>query len=370
VRSNDAQVAYLVDSFSSSPLPVVADGAYNETDVYWNNVVTRASTSLRNGTLVELRRDVTQLANTSFTVYGTSVSSDIVRRSDRAQINWAGDSSHPGFHALYLLLNQSEWGLPALSARGGGVAFDVYGDGSGRELRFSFMAPETKYFAWPLQTLHITWTGWNRVFLPLSNFTQIGSAQWSDVASLWIWQEVPSTPSPSEIGIRNFAEDFSPRLSIFSPTCDGSSLQRVGCTQRTGLELVWKRESQVSYAVSARSSDPFFLRINNAYDPGWRALANATNLQHLEIDSYANGFYVPASPHGIDINITFKGQDLFVIGTYTSLALFALMVIIILRSTIRSGLGRLKRFGSHENLCQYKSEALCSITRPRSRSTC
>ncbi len=324
-RSGNLHLAYLLDNSPSAMTKVIQDGNYGETDILWNNNETRTTTFLEKGNILHLPDNQVPLQNSSFTIYGTSIPSDSVQAqtdesTNQTQIQWIADTNYDGFHALYLNLNKTAWNLPFLNDRGGGLALDVYGDGSGRELRFSFMDSGGRYFYGPLQTLYLDWTGWKRLYLPLSNFGQNGAPIWNDVVALGIWQDISSSSPSARIGIEKLTEDISPRFAVFSPVNGFAP-----ASNETNIEFGWTKDSPVSYTIKATSSAPFVLRLNTAFDQGWSATMNGDALQHFRVNSYANGFYVPASTTPMQIKLNYEGQDLFVFGNYVSIGSLTLI---------------------------------------------
>ncbi len=338
ILSQGINVAYLLDNTTNAFIKVLRDGYYHEKDVLWSGKTLDSLVTLSKDSVVSLWHHRTALSNDSFTVLGSSIASDFVSFQNTStngwEIQWQADSRVAGFHALYLGLNQSAWNLSSLASQRGGLRLRVYGDGSGRELRFSFMAPAGNRFYWPVQSLYLDWVGWRELFLPITNFQEVGSPSWSDVTQLWLWQEVPSQGAThTQIQIDGFGTEISPRFSIFEP------LASVGPTGPTSfdktVDLRWTKESPSHYTADAMSATPFVLRLNVAYDPGWEATSNGIKLTHFRVDSYSNGFLVPATQSSTQIDIAYKSQKLAYYGAYISLTSFFVLALLTLRWSIR-----------------------------------
>ncbi len=337
VLSRGINVAYLLDDTPNAFSKVLRDGAYQEKDVLWNGNTLENLVTLSKDSDISLWHHRTALSNDSFTISGSSINSDFVSVQNNGstigqEIQWRTDNHVVGFHALYLGLNQSAWNLSLLSSQGGSLVLDVFGDGSGRELRLSFMAPAEHRFYWPLQTLHLDWVGWKKLFLPLSNFQEVGSPAWNDVTALWLWQNVPAQATgPTEIQIGGFSTEISPRFSIFEPLASASSNRPTSFDKN--VDIKWNKESPAHYTADIMSGTPFVLRLNTAYDPSWEAISNGIRLKHFRVDSYSNGFFMPVSQRGKQIDIIYKGQELADYGTYISLASFLLLALLVWRWT-------------------------------------
>jgi hypothetical protein len=93
--------------------------------------------------------------------------------------------------------------------------------------------------------------------------------------------------------------------------------------------LVWQRSSPTAIAVTARSSsNPFLLVFDEAYHPEWRATLGGEVLPHVIVNGAANGWIVPSLPAGGRLQLTFVGQEYYVIAA--AISVIALLIMIVL----------------------------------------
>jgi len=229
----------------------------------------------------------------------------------------------PGWHALYININRTEWDLGRLALDNGAIALWIKGDQSGREIRFSFMSAEESRFVWPPQTLYLNWSGWKEILLPLNQFETVGALNWSDPWSLWIWQKISiENTGFSETHISNITRLFGPRISVLRP--NESQVSVVLPEPR----IETNKKSPTEYQVRVHTKNPFFLILNGAYNDGWKAFVNGKELHHFLASFYANGYYVP-NIGNFSIRIVYRGQQHFEVGafiTVSSLVFFGFYV--------------------------------------------
>ena len=324
------RLLYLISDSESASVRILRDELAVEMSAYSNGTSISRAMNLQRDSIVTLQRSETNIPSNATSVYGTSVATDVATANDSStsqfQVNWQADSNSVGFHALYLNLNQSLWGLDQLASFSGGLALDVYGDGSGRELRFSFMGPQSQYFFWPLQSLYLNWTGWKRLYLPLSHFQMSGTPTWSSVQALWIWQEIPSKgKSGIQITIKDLSKEIAPEFSIFYPPDVRTLFDYVSAPS-----LSWVEQSPVSYRVTLKATTPTLLRLGVSFDDGWVAVEGGSKLEHFRIDTYSNGFYVIPSNQTVQVSIVYDGQTSLALGEITSVSFFIALGLFLL----------------------------------------
>ena len=284
------------------------------------------------------------LPSDSLSLFGTSRENDSATIQAGAllsdsTIDWR-ISGETGWHALYTLINQTQWNLNNLAKENGAIMLRMRGNNSGREIRFSFMGANGSRFVWPLQTIYLNWSGWKDMVLPLNNFEKIGSLNWSDPWALWIWEEVPpGTPDFSDLQISNITKLNSPSVSTLKPI--GSSEPTVS----TKTQIQVDKKSPVEYQIQVSSEKPFFLILDQAYNEGWTANINGTTLPHFKANFYANGYYVPTVGN-FSISIVYPGQQYFVVGAFLSVTAINISAIYVVASqniflTIRDSKNRL-----------------------------
>lgn len=328
IAEENPVIAYTFQSYSPSSLTPMTNGPYETFLVDHNGTV-------HMGDPVEVSKGVSLLSpnfdfkNSDLQIQGTSIESDEIEVSYGDSpigmaLNWMADSASIGFHALFLGINATQWSLLNLLSSGGGISLRILGDGSGRELRFSFMSYEERRFQWPLQTLYLNWTGWKEIVLPFSQFEPVKSPNWNDVFGLWIWQDVPLGANVTRIEMSNFARYLGYSAAVMIPEIAGVNGQdqlKAFFGANNSIPIDYKKINPAKYVAYVNSDSAFFLVLNNAYDSGWKAFCNETELKHVEINSYSNAYYVPYGGN-FAIEILFVPQRYYEYGIV--LSLFAL----------------------------------------------
>jgi hypothetical protein len=267
------------------------------------------------------------LPNSALYIYATTDENDsaILTKGNslyNSSLEWRL-SSTAGWHGLTVNLNQTNWRLGSLAQDNGAIVLSIKGDNSGRELRLSFNGANESRFALSTQTTYINWEGWKRFVFPLNQFHQLGTLNWDDPWSFWIWENVPSgTNTSSEIQIGNIARLNGPEFSILSPE------ESFTKTILTEPAIDVNQKSPVEYQVKVSSKTPFFLVLNQAYNAGWKASIGDQQLTHLKANFYANSYYVPATGN-FTVSLVYSGQEYFEIGGAVSFSaiVFSLLYI-------------------------------------------
>jgi hypothetical protein len=267
--------------------------------------------------------------NESVMLQGVSVNSDGTDPNLNAnlpgpQFNWTVDLSQAGFHALYFGVNSTSWNFPQLLTNGGGLSLLLFGDGSGRELRFSFMNPQGKYFQWPLGTMFLNWTGWRQITLPLNQFEPVSSPNWGNVVALWLWEDVPRGSSGISLtSMREIAPYLGPRNTLLVPV--NHIIGGLISAAKTTL-LGFTQISATEYQLTVTSDAPYFLVLNSAYDAGWQAYVNGQKALHVVTNFFANAFSVTQTGLTV-LKISFSPQFDYQIGaafSFGAITIFAM----------------------------------------------
>ena len=258
------------------------------------------------------------LQNSSLSIYATTNENDsaILKTGDSlytSSLDWTL-STTPGWHGLIMTLNQTNWHLGSLAQDNGAIVLRIKGNNSGREFRLSFNGANESRFAFPSQTTYMNWEGWKDFVFPLNEFQEIGKLNWDDPWTFWIWEDVPTgTNASSEFQISNIARLNAPEFSILSPN------ESIGKTVQTEPTIEVSQKSPVEYQMKVSSKAPFFLVLNQAYNPGWKAFIGNKQLTHFEANFYANSFFVPVTGN-FTVSLVYSGQDYFEIGTTVSIS--------------------------------------------------
>ena len=102
--------------------------------------------------------------------------------------------------------------------------------------------------------------------------------------------------------------------------------------------LTFDRISPVSMRVTADRdiSKPFLLTLGEAYHPMWNARADGSDLLHVEVNGFANGWVVRKLGKGESVYCYFDGQTRFIIAAAASVITFFAAATLMLLSFARS----------------------------------
>lgn len=234
------------------------------------------------------------------TLYGSQISLNVTERT--------------GFHGIFLYPGKNNWNFTSLETVKGGIALQVYGDGSSSEVRVSLQCanPATRY-QWPLQTIRLNWVGWKTLIFPLSDFEQVGEPNLSSISSIALWIE-NSGGNKSSLVVRGLAKYLGPMAVLAMPsTIDFSDYFSAEVLEMNYTGLLTPRIN-----IELGDSRRAILVLNTAYENGWRALSSSGQyLEHLVSNGYSNAFLINDSDSQ-NILVIYAPQLFYEIGLVTS----------------------------------------------------
>ncbi len=133
--------------------------------------------------------------------------------------------------------------------------------------------------------------------------------------------------SRGEIRARLRAQDLDLRRSILLPA-DAPRAEAAGRpSSATSSAVAYERRSADEIVVSVSSGEPGFVRILEAFDPGWTASVNGRLLEILPAEDLVIALPVPAGRHDIRLRFATPGAWTGAAISIASLALLAALVL-------------------------------------------
>jgi hypothetical protein len=227
-----------------------------------------------------------------------------------------------GFHGFFVYPEKNAWNFTSLNATKGGIVLQVFGDGSGSELRVSLQNPNPKNrYQWPLQTIFLDWIGWKTLVFPISDSIQVGEPSLESVSSIAIWVD-NSNKTASFFALRGLAKYTGPMAVVAAP----ANINLFDFFSDTSVAIDHTSSLNPRIRINLKEPAPALLVLNTAYDSGWRAESPEGTLEHLVVDGYSNGFLINSSTLK-SIDLTYVPQNSYELGLVLSASTILLAVL-------------------------------------------
>jgi hypothetical protein len=198
-------------------------------------------------------------------------------------------SERVGFHAVFLYPDQTVWNYSSLREAQGGIAFQLYGDGSSSELRVSLQCadPNNRY-QWPLGAIRLNWVGWKTLVFPFSNFENVGEPSFDSISNIALWVENNGVNKTS-LAVRGIGE-YLGSMSILAASST-VNLDNFFSTQVMAMNYSDLLKPKIN--IQLENSRPTLLVFNNEFESGWSAFSSSNqNFTHLISNGYSNAFLI------------------------------------------------------------------------------
>lgn len=115
--------------------------------------------------------------------------------------------------------------------------------------------------------------------------------------------------------------------------------------QGSNVSLIYKRINPTRYEILVKTREPFTLVFSESYDHGWKATVNGEEIEHFEVNGYANGWHISKTGE-YTVILKYEPQNLFF---WSATASLMSAVIIVFFAAIRGLKGKSKRVRNGES---------------------